>query len=386
MRIRPQYDLIVVGGGILGTFHAYHALERGLKVALVEKDDTPQGATVCNYGQVLPSGMNSKWQLFGRESLRIYKEIQQQFNITVRKEGSVYFASTPEEEQLLVELNRINRNNDYPSVLLTKSKCLDNYPGLSKDYVTSGLFFPEEIMVEPRLMVNRLHDYLKAAGLVIFANCNVIDCDILSNGIEIQCSNNKSLSAAKVVICNGTDFKTLYPTLFNESDLVVSKLQMMQTKPQPNYKLPGSVLTGQSIRTYAAFHECPSYAAIKAKEKENSIKDKWGVQISFKQGSDGSVILGNSHESADISKVNRLGMDLNVDIDNFIIEEAKKILDLPTYEIQRRWYGLYSHCKTADVYRETIGENIHIVTGIGKKGLTGSPGFAKVNIHQIFNL
>ncbi|MRX64126.1 TIGR03364 family FAD-dependent oxidoreductase [Maribacter luteus] len=384
--MRPQYDLIVVGGGILGTFHAYHALERGLKVALVEKDDTPQGATVCNYGQVLPSGMNSKWQLFGRESLRIYKEIQQQFNITVRKEGSVYFASTPEEEQLLVELNRINRNNDYPSVLLTKSECLDNYPGLCKDYVASGLFFPEEIMVEPRLMVNRLHDYLKAAGLVIFANCNVIDCDILSNGIEIQCSNNKSLSAAKVVICNGTDFKTLYPTLFNESDLVVSKLQMMQTKPQPNYKLPGSVLTGQSIRTYAAFHECPSYAAIKAKEKENSIKDKWGVQISFKQGLDGSVILGNSHESADISKVNRLGMDLNVDIDNFIIEEAKKILDLPTYEIQRRWYGLYSHCKTADVYRETIGENIHIVTGIGKNGLTGSPGFAKVNIHQIFNL
>lgn len=32
-----KYDLIVVGGGILGTFHAYHALKRGLKVALIEK-------------------------------------------------------------------------------------------------------------------------------------------------------------------------------------------------------------------------------------------------------------------------------------------------------------------------------------------------------------
>ena len=30
-----KFDLIVVGGGILGTFHAYHALKKGLRVALI---------------------------------------------------------------------------------------------------------------------------------------------------------------------------------------------------------------------------------------------------------------------------------------------------------------------------------------------------------------
>lgn len=62
-----NYDLLVVGGGVLGTFHAYHALQRGLKVALIEKDARPQSATVRNFGQVVPSGMNQKWQNFGRE-------------------------------------------------------------------------------------------------------------------------------------------------------------------------------------------------------------------------------------------------------------------------------------------------------------------------------
>ena len=47
-----EYDLVVVGGGVLGTFHAYHALKKGLRVALFEKDRQPQGATVRNFGQV----------------------------------------------------------------------------------------------------------------------------------------------------------------------------------------------------------------------------------------------------------------------------------------------------------------------------------------------
>ena len=84
-----NFDLLIVGGGILGTFHAYHALRKGLKVALLEKDGLPVGATVRNFGQVVPSGMNAKWQPLGRRSLEIYQTIQQQFDISVRQNGSI---------------------------------------------------------------------------------------------------------------------------------------------------------------------------------------------------------------------------------------------------------------------------------------------------------
>ena len=161
---------------------------------------------------------------------------------------------------------------------------------------------------------------------------------------------------------------------------------MMQTKHQPNYKLPSSILTGLSIRRYEAFSECPSYASIKAKENSEAFEKKWGVHILFKQATDGSVIIGDSHEYAPAARMDHLGMDLNMDIDNFILKEAKKIFDLPTYQIQNRWYGLYSQCKEADIYQHTLDRNIHIVTGIGGKGMTGSAGFAKENINSIFNL
>lgn len=383
--MNKKYDLIVVGGGVLGTFHAFHAIKKGLKVALVEKNESPKDATVRNFGQVVPSGFNTKWQTYGQESLRIYKEIQSKFNVSIRQEGSVYLASNQEEVQLLEELFLINKKNSYSSKLLTKKECLAAYPGLKDSYIKAGLFFPEEVTVEPNTMINKLHAYLKDLGLHLFMGKKVVECDPIVNGVIVNTSNGQTLSATKVIICNGNDFKTLYPSIFNESDLEVCKLQMMSTKPQKNYQLKGSVLTGLSIRRYESFQECPSYASIKAKENRDSPEKKWGVHILFKQAIDGSVILGDSHEYASVSQMDDLGFNLNMDIDNFIVDEAKKIIDLPNYEIQNRWFGMYSQCKNSDIFQHTIDENVHIVTGIGGKGMTGSAGFSKENINKIFN-
>ena len=385
--MNKKYDLIVIGGGALGTFHAYHALRNGYRVALFEKDKEPVSATVRNFGQVVPSGMDTKWQEYGRESLAIYDDIQNKFDISVRNNGSVYLASNDEEVQLIEELSIINKKNGYQSDLLTKEQCLNNYAGLRSDYVKAGLFFPQEVTVEPRIMINRLREYLIAEkGLDFYGNTKIISCNKIGEIVEIQTANHDVFKAGKVMICCGSEFKTLYPELFASSDLEVTKLQMMQTKPQPGYNLKGSILTGLSIRRYEAFYECPSFAGIKAKENPDSFEKKWGVHILFKQAADGSVIIGDSHEYADAANMDDLGFDLRMDVDEFMINEAKKIIDLPSYEIQNKWFGIYSQCKNKDIFQHTIDNDIHIVTGIGGKGMTGSAGFSKENIKKIFNL
>ncbi|MFD0963323.1 TIGR03364 family FAD-dependent oxidoreductase [Pseudofulvibacter geojedonensis] len=381
-----KYDLIIVGGGVLGTFHAYHAIKSGLKVAIVEKNSQPQGATVRNFGQVVPSGMNTKWQNYGRESLDIYKNIQSQFDISIRQNGTIYIASNEEEVQLIEELYQINKANGYKSELVNKEFCLNKYAGLRSDYCKAGLFFPEEVTVEPRVMINKLHAFLKNEhNLEIITNQTIIHADETNNGVKVITALGYEFLTEKLIICNGNDFKSLYPEIFNNSDLVVSKLQMLQTKSQGNYKLDGSILTGLSIRRYEAFEECASWKQIKAKEEASSFEKKYGIHILFKQATDGSVILGDSHEYAVAKNIDDLGFDLNMDIDNFMINEAKKIIDLPTYEIQNRWFGMYSQCKNSDIFQHNVSDNIHIVTGIGGKGMTGSAGFAKNNIATIIN-
>lgn len=380
-----EYDLVVVGAGVLGTFHAYHAIKKGLKVALMEKDSTPIRASVLNFGQVVPSGMNTKWQAYGRKSLQIYKNIQAELDISVRQEGSLYIASNEEEVQLLEELRQINITNDYPSILYTKKACLKRCPGLKSTYVKAGLFFPEEITIEPHMMLGRVQRFLEKMGLHLFYNTYVLACNALGTKVSVLTADGLSFIAAKTIICNGSDFKTLYPKLFFASDLEIAKLQMLRTKPQVNYKLPGAILSGLSIRRYEAFAECPSYVNIKAKEAQNSLEKKWGVHILFKQAIDGSVILGDSHEYADVARMDTLGFDLNMEIDDFMLARAKEIFHLPTYEIIQRWYGMYSQCKKSDIFQTNVDPNIHIVTGIGGKGMTGSAGFAKHHINLLFN-
>jgi FAD dependent oxidoreductase TIGR03364 len=380
-----HYDLIVVGAGVLGSFHAYHACKRGLKVLLLEKDMQPMEATVRNFGQVVPSGMSKgRWQDYGRKSLEIYTSLQSKFDISVRQEGSVYIASDEAELALICELRDINRKEGYPSVLLKKQDCLEKYPGLKESYCKGALFFPGEITVEPHKMIHRLIACMQEQlALTYQPNTLVTFCDYVNRKCITEDNLGRAYTSDKVIICNGRDFRNLYPQLFYESDIEVSKLQMMQTIPFENFSLKGSILTGLSIRRYESFHECPSYKTLKADVIEERFK-KWGIHILFKQAMDGSIIMGDSHEYADAHEQEKLGFEVKQEINDIIIEEAKQIFDLPGWQIASSWNGYYAQSKKHDVFQKEAATNIHIITAIGGKGMTGSAGLAEEMIQQLF--
>lgn len=380
-----KYDLIVVGGGVLGAFHAFHALKMGLSVALFEKNSQPQGATVRNFGQVVPSGLDSKRQKMGRRSVEIYKDIQSKMDISLRQNGSTYLASNDEELTLLEELAAINLANGYESHLMTAHDCLEKFDGLRSDYVRGGLFFPQEITLEPRVAIARILAYLvEKEGLAYFPNTQIEDVNLGSTGCHVVASDARRFSSEKVIICSGAEFKTLFPKIFNESDIEVSKIHMLETVPQPRQRIRGSILSGLSIRRYESFSECPSWAAIKKNERSDTLEKKFGVHILFKQTASGSIIIGDSHEYADAKNADDLGFDVRFDMNECIIENAKAIFDLENWQMQRTWFGIYPQCKTQDVFLHDIENRIHITTAIGGKGMTMSAGFAEENLRRIY--
>lgn len=382
-------DLIIIGAGTLGTFHAKAALECGLSVRLVERNAAPQDASVRNFGQIVPSGMTPKWQAYGRRSLEIYKALQSETDITLRQAGSVYLASDAGEWQLLQELWDINRANNYSSELLNQQKCLERYPGLRADYCVGGLFFPEEVTVEAREMIHRVLTFLTdAKGLNYHPNTLIQELIAVggADGVEVQAkdANGNVYRADRAIICSGAEFKALFPERFAASDLVLVKLQMLQTVADNGPTIPGNMLTGLSIRRYEAFTECPSWPDIKADEDPTAFWKKWGIHILFKQCPDGSYILGDSHEYTPAAKADALGFDLYPQVNDYMVKEARKIFALPSYEIQRMWAGYYTQCSRRDIYHETFDDRIHIVTGIGGKGMTAGPGYAEAHVAALY--
>lgn len=381
------FDLAIVGGGMLGVAHAYHALRAGKRVAILEKSVRPEGATVKNFGQIVPSGMDARWQAFGRKSLEVYRSLQEQADITVTPFGSIYIASDAEEMTLLEELARNNRDNDYTSELLTKDNCLQRYPGLRPDYVRGGLFFPQELTVDPRLAIHRIIALLQERyGLIYYPGTLVTAIGPIGERLSLENNRRRELTAEKVLVCSGNDFHTLFPDIFQKSELQSVKLQMLLTKPQTQVQIPGSVLTGWTIRRYESFRECPSYAAIKAKEDPTAYHREMGIHILFKQTADGRVILGDSHEYWDAGSPETIDFQIDDDINQAIIGAAKNIYDLDTYTVDKTWVGVYSQCKDRDIFEMEVMPNVHIVTGIGGKGMTGSFGFAEQQVEKLFGV
>ncbi|MBO0948557.1 TIGR03364 family FAD-dependent oxidoreductase [Fibrella forsythiae] len=375
------YDLIIIGAGALGTFHAYHAARAGKRVLLLDKDNRPQSATVRNFGQVVPSGLSGRWFEYGRRSLDIYREIQAEHDITVRQNGSVYIASDNDEWMLAHELYDRRRADNYPCELLSKAQTLDRYPMLQPDYVRGALLFPDEVSVEPDRMIHQLIKYVQTKyGVTYLANAAVTDCQSNYNGAIITLADKTRYQAQQVLICSGSEFRMLFPEIFAESGLVVSKLQMLQTVPMPQVAMPGNILTGLTIRRYEAFVECPSFAGTQTPTHLAELK-KWGIHVLFKQAADGSMIIGDSHEYAPATQVDDLGFDTHDAIDDLILAEARRIVTFPVDRINRRWAGFYAQTPD-EIFEHSVNDYIHIITGIGGKGMSSSAGYAEQSVKR----
>ena len=326
----------------------------------------------------------SRW---GASRLASTSSIQSQFDISIRQNGTIYLASDDEEQTLLEELHEINKADDYASELWTAQQCRERYPQLRSDYCVGGLFFPDEVSVNPRTMIHRLHRFLAdQPGFAASFGTTVTELDSDGQLVTAMTSGGTRVTANRAIVCCGSEFSLLFPQLFAASDLVATKLQMLRLKPQPNVTMPGNVLTGLSIRRYESFSQCPSWSDIKSREPADSFWKQWGVHILFKQEADGGIILGDSHEYASAAAADELGFDLRDDVSQYFVSEGRKIFDLPSWEIETAWYGVY--CQTSDpsgIFTRTIDNNIHIATGIGGKGMTSSAGFAKKHLGEIYN-
>lgn len=380
-----KYDLVIVGGGVLGTFCAYHALKKGKSVLLLEKDAQPNEASFRNFGQIIPSGQSLENGFgWGKKSLKIYKELQEDAAITFSKNGSMYIASNEAEMTVLTEMSQKFEDLDYPSKLFSSSEVVEKNPFLQKSYVKGGLFFPEEASINPLLMVHRLREYLiQYLGLHYKNSCPVIAVEKKRGIAIISAASKQTFWGDHVIVANGKDTQFLLPEHYPATELRFCKLQMMRLVPQKR-QFAYNLLTGLSIKRYDSFKSCSSYSALETTDEQKDLQSK-GIHILMKQAEDGSILLGDSHAYTPINEQADLGFEISAEINELILREAKKIVSLASWDIEATWIGNYSEAKQDDVYTKTVDDVIHIVNGIGGKGITISPGFAYEYIQKLFH-
>lgn len=361
------YDLAIVGAGIVGLAHALAAAKRGLKVVVLDREAEAIGASVRNFGFVTVTGQQDGdcWRRAMR-SRDVWAEVAPKAGIAIEHEGLLVVAQRPEAMAVLEAFKGTHMGADCQ--IMTAAETMRAHGGiLSGRPIEGALWSPHERRVESRNAIPKLAAWLEAAmGVEIRRRVLVKAVEpgrVLTTAGEVR--------AARVVVCPGDDLRTLFPEVIDRLGITRCRLHMLKVDPRDKaFRLPGAVMSDQSLVRYLGYSELPEAAALKARilaEQGPSLAE--GIHLIVVQGADGGLIVGDSHHYEwSPTPFHR------AEVDRLILEEMQAVLRLPNADVSERWTGTYASLPDRLMIRETVGEGVQLV--IVTSGTGASTSFA----------
>ncbi len=201
-----NYDTVVIGGGVIGTCVAYYLSKKGVKVALVEKNDIASGTSGRCDGNVLISdkqpGFDTKMtytsQLLFKE---LYTEIPYNFDYTQR--GSLYIIESEEEFSVAEGFVKKQVEDGYPMRMMDKSEIHNDEPYLAEDIV-GGVEIDCDLSLNSMTFAFGLSLEAKRNGAVVFNHTSVTGIRLDKKGTVEAVETDKDVLITKdVVNCAG---------------------------------------------------------------------------------------------------------------------------------------------------------------------------------------
>lgn len=372
------YDLIVVGAGIVGLAHAFEASKRGLKVAVIEKNNKCIGASIRNFGFITVSGQSAKdtWRR-AQYSRDVWAEIAQKAAIPVVHNGSWVVCQRLEAVDVVNAFLETEMGEECQVISKEDFSLLPKmgFPGIESlrlDNAEALFYSPHEFRVESREAIPILTSWLESVMRVDFYwGLEVLGCDVP----EVRTSMG-SFQASKVVICPGSELNGLTKPYLGHHDIELCTLQMLRVKLDANFKLPGSVMTDNSLARYLGWSELAEAKALKeriSKEMPDYLKE--GIHLIAVQSADGSLVVGDSHrygQSDDVFSDEK--------IDSMILKLLKDVLNFNHLEVVERWMGVYPSSSKSDALIEKVSQNLRIAVVTSGTGASTAFGLAKDNL------
>ncbi|MEO1261035.1 MAG: TIGR03364 family FAD-dependent oxidoreductase [Bacteroidota bacterium] len=367
---KTEFDVAIVGAGIIGLAMAYTAAKKGQKVILFERSPRPMGATVRNFGMIWPIGQPLENLDMAMRSRETWNQLSEKAGFWAANTGAMLLAYEDDELAVLNEFYETRKNDGYDMQLINTEKTIKKSSVANPLGLKGALHSKTEINIDPKEATSQILDYLKTVmGVEIKYNTSITQIDFpwLSNGIDMW-------RAEQIYICSGVDFETLYPDIFSKSELIKCKLQMMRTTHQPNgWTLGPTLAAGLTLQHYGSFAHCNSLEALKNRySNEYPEYNKFGIHVLVSQTSFGEVTIGDSHEYGDEidpfdkNKINAL-----------ILKYLNKFANFPKLDIAETWHGIYSKMPEQPAFINKPEEGVTIITGLSGAGMTLSFGLAE---------
>lgn len=361
--------IVVVGGGILGTTHAWEAVRRGHRVTQLEREVEARGATVRNFGLVWVSGRAEFELELALRSRELWEDLGARIPaIGFRASGSLTLLRTPAEvavaEQVVARADADRRG----FTLLEPDRARALNPALRGKFL-AALHCGRDAAVESRRALPALRAHLAATGRYDFlpgVEAREVD------GQSVRDDRGRRHQGDLVLLCPGAAHGGLTREIAGDLPVRRVRLQMMQTEPLGE-PLTTAIADGDSFRYYPGFAGS-ALDELRRSEPQDVVAAEHRMQLLCVQRLHGGLTIGDTHEYDE-----PFAFDVQEAPYRYLADLVEEFLGRPLPPIRQRWAGVYSQCVDPGqlVCRTFAATGVWVVTGPGGRGMTLAPAIAE---------
>jgi FAD dependent oxidoreductase TIGR03364 len=369
---QQSYDVVVVGAGIVGLAHAYHAHERGLSVAVIDHAAGVVGASVQNFGHACITAQSGVALDYARQGRRHWLDLSRKAGFWSAQAGTYCVARHDDELAVMHEFAPTRAEDEV--VLLDREQILSRIP-VAPTGVTGGMYLPNDLQVDPRAAAPSIARWLAPQGVDFHWRTAATGFD---QGVVH--TSRGPISAGTTFITVNYDIDRLFPSLAERDGLLRCRLHMLRARVPLSFALPTPLFTGWSLLRYSGFENLPSTQAVADRLRA----DYPGyIDIDLHQmytpQADGSLLIGDTHYR-DVSAPafqSEEGFTALFDV-------TRELFGVNDIEISERWQGVYCSAPGQEFLIEEPIDGTHVVTVTTGIGMTTSMGVAQSSVDNAF--
>ncbi|WP_158882960.1 TIGR03364 family FAD-dependent oxidoreductase [Amycolatopsis anabasis] len=368
--------ILIVGGGVLGTMHAWQAVERGHEVVHLEREPEARGASVRNFGLVWVGGRASGPELAtALRARKLWADLGARVpGLGFRANGSLTVLRTEAERAVAREVVARAEAAERGFKLLDATETRELNPALRGDCL-GALWCDRDGAVEPRTAQPALRAALAGAGRYTWLPGREVR-DLTEHGVRDD--RGERHDGDLVLLCTGAWLGGLVREAAGEVPVRRVRLQMAQTEPLGE-TLTTSVADADSFRYYPAYRGS-ALDSLNGTQPQPEVAREHAMQLLMVQRLDGGLTIGDTHACEE-----PFPFDVTEEPYEHLRAVASGLLGRPLPRIVRRWAGVYAQATDPAriVHRARIAENAFLITGPGGRGMTCSPAIAEDTAKEV---
>lgn len=248
-------EVVVVGGGVMGTSIAWHLARAGVRdVVLVERDELAAGSTSKAAGGVRAQFSDELNIRLGARSLEAFGRFEEEVgqDIGLHRVGYLFLLSTPGQVASFEAGVRLQNSLGVPSRLLTPQEARRLSPLIRTDGLLAAAYSPDDGHCTPEAVVHGYASAARAHGARILRHTEVTGIELRGDSITAVSTTLGRIETGTVICAAGAWSRAVGAMVGVELPVRPLRRQIAVTGPVPG--LPPTLPMTIDFTTSLYFH------------------------------------------------------------------------------------------------------------------------------------